>query len=434
MTSSTDPARRLIENQSEFKTHETPANVEYTPRPLLPRIRIDVFAVTDGLIETVELAMSDRMARRAEASMFKGDITTAIAHYQERLPASLIVIEHVKSAGDIKKHLNALADLCSPSTRLLLIGSQNDVVLYRDLIRMGVGDYLVLPVSPLEILDAISNLLDDNAAQENLGHVLAFIGARGGVGASTLSHNVAHCLATDFAATTLLIDTDVGFGTAAMQFDTAPPRTLAEALREGELLNAEVLEGLVDWRDKRFGLLAAPPIPEGTTQPTATEMRQVIDQARRIAQYVVLDLPANWQPHVVEALTVADRIAIVATPDFPGLHNLRMLSLKLAKMRPNDPPPDFILNKLPQKKKTAVSPSDFERVLNRKLAAMVPDDPIALSASEMDGVILALHRPTSQVVPAIRELTAMMSGRPSKEQASKSPKNNILSRILRRRG
>lgn len=394
-------------------------------RSLLPRIKIDVFGLSADFLQTVELFRVDRAAHRAEISISKGDMQSAIERYQTNPAPPLIIIEKLESSDLVKNYLNTLADLCTPSTRLILIGDENDIVLYRELLALGVSDYLVQPVSALDLLDATNNTLNDDVRPEKIGRVFAFIGARGGVGASTLAHNIAHSLATDFGSTTLLIDANIAFGTAAMQFDTLPSRTLADALREGEALNTEVLDRLVHWREKHFGLLAAPPISGELGPPTAEGIRQVIDQARRLAQFVVLDLPASWQPWINTALMLADSISIVTTPDLPGLNNMRMLSQTLSKVRPNDPLPHLILNKVPQKGKPAVSAKEFEKFLDRKLATTIPSDPVSLSASEMAGIVLAAHNPASIALPPIKGLIEILTGR-----STNPPQKQGIHRLL----
>ncbi len=93
----------------------------------------------------------------------------------------------------ILAELDRLAESCDPGTKVVVIGHVNDVVLYRELLKRGVSEYLVAPIAPLQLMESISNLYN-NPDTEPVGHVYAFIGAKGGVGSSTVCHNAAWAL------------------------------------------------------------------------------------------------------------------------------------------------------------------------------------------------------------------------------------------------
>ena len=399
-------------------------------RASLPRIRVDAFVAADDLAAVIGRAADDWRAARAEFAIHAGGFEQAVAHYREHPPASLVLIEDTGSAEQLEWKIEALADYCPPSTRLVVIGTRNDIVLYRRLTRLGVSDYLVQPFRPLDLLESIASIFGE-AEQAELGTVLAFVGTRGGAGASTVAHNVAAYLTRSNEAATLLIDADP-FGTAGLQFDVASPHGFLDAVREGESLDRSTLDRLVHWRDKRLGLLVAPERPEPSAAADPDAMRRLIEQARRLAKFVVLDLPHGGSPATIEALASADRIAIVATPDLPSLRNARTLLDMIEKRRPNDAPPEIVLNRMPQRGKALVPEDDYVRVLNRQMAAVIPLDPSAASA-EMKGRVLIEDAPGSLAATALRSLAARMSGRTAKT-ASKLERKGLLGRLLRVRG
>ena len=382
----------------------------WEPHLMLPRIRIDVFVDSEPLLAAVECVAKDRRAVRSEFAVRRGGFAEAMERYREHAPADLVVIEDPGSAEQLEWRIEALAEFCPPTARLVVVGERNDIVLYRRLIKIGVSDYLVQPVTPLTLLDSIATIFMEDEDTKDLGLVVAFVGARGGVGSSTVAHNAAAIFSGHFDATTLLIDADIGFGTAALQFDVSSPQGLADALKEREDLDREVLERLTHWRDKRFGILTAPDRPDQIPAPEPGAMRHVIDQARRLAKYVVLDLPHGWAPWTAEALAAADRVVLVATPDLPSLRNARTLLGLIQKMRPNDEPARLVLNRMPVRGKPSVSKEDFARVLDRKIAVVLPCDDAAAPA-EMAGRVLADAAPGSGMVNGIGSLITEMVGR-----------------------
>ena len=400
------------------------------PGLMLPRIRIDAFVESEPLIAAVERVAEDRRAVRSDFSICHGGFVEAIDRYREHAPADLVVIEDSGSADQLEWRVEALAELCPPSTRLVIIGERNDIVLYRRLIKMGVSDYLVQPVKPLALLDSITWIFTEEENPKDIGLVIAFVGARGGVGSSTVAQNTAAVISRDFDATTLLIDADIGFGTAALQFDVSSPHGLADALKERDDLDREVLEKLTHWRNKRFGILTAPDRPDRMAAPEPGAMRHLVDQARRLAKYVILDLPHGWGPWTAEMIAAADRVVVVATPDLPSLRNTRTLLGLIQGMRPNDEPADVVLNRIPARGKPLVSREDFTRTLDRKIAGTLPCDDAAASA-EMAGRVLAENAPASEMVIGIELLAARMVGKELRT-TRKAARTSLLGRLFSR--
>ena len=116
-----------------------------------------------------------------------------------------------------------------PPTKVVIVGRVNDVELYRELMRRGVSEYLVAPLNPLHLIEVISGLyLDPEAAP--IGRVVTVVGCRGGVGSSTLAHNVGWCIAERFQINTAIVDLDLPFGTSGLDFNEEPGQGVAEAL------------------------------------------------------------------------------------------------------------------------------------------------------------------------------------------------------------
>ena len=138
-----------------------------------------------------------------------------------------------------------------------MIGHVNDVQLYRDLIRRGVSEYLIAPLEPLDILRTLSELYISPEAR-NLGRVIAVMGAKGGVGASTVAHNISWAIARNLDASTVVVDLDIAFGTAGLNFNQDPPQGIAEAVFAPERLDSNMLDRLLSRCSDNLALLAAP--------------------------------------------------------------------------------------------------------------------------------------------------------------------------------
>src|SRR6201999_1773130 len=131
--------------------------------------------------------------------------------------------------------IDRLAHVCAASTKVIVVGRVNDVELYRELMRRGASEYLVAPLSPMHLIEVISGLYLEPGAQP-IGRIITFLGVRGGVGSSSLSHNVGWCIAHELHINTTIVDFDLAFGTVGLDFNDEPGQGVAEALTAPERL------------------------------------------------------------------------------------------------------------------------------------------------------------------------------------------------------
>src|SRR6185295_14368121 len=129
-----------------------PAGIRARP---IPRVSIQAFCENGATAEIIQIAAEDRRLAKAHVSVHMGGVEAAVAHYQQNPTPNLIIIETSLPRDHI------LAENCDPGTKVLIIGHANDVMLYRELLKRGVSEYLVEPVAPLQLMEAISNLYNN---------------------------------------------------------------------------------------------------------------------------------------------------------------------------------------------------------------------------------------------------------------------------------
>ena len=149
-----------------------------------------------------------------------GGIAAAIDAYHKAPTPNVIMLE-TEGSNDMLEGLDELATVCDAGTRVVVIGSANDVTPYRELVRRGISDYVVGPVETLDVVRAICSLFSSSEAVA-LGRIVAVVGAKGG--ASTVAHNVAWAIARDLALDSVVIDLDLAFGTAGLDYNQDPSR------------------------------------------------------------------------------------------------------------------------------------------------------------------------------------------------------------------
>ena len=118
----------------------------------------------------------------------------AVAFYRNASTPNLIIIESLLDREDMLADLDRLAEFCDAGTKVIAIGHVNDVLLYRELLRRGVSEYVVAPVKVLQIIESISGIYTDPETGP-VGQLIAFVGAKGGSGSSTVCHNTAFAIA-----------------------------------------------------------------------------------------------------------------------------------------------------------------------------------------------------------------------------------------------
>ncbi|HUS38389.1 MAG TPA: hypothetical protein VMX74_03015, partial [Pirellulales bacterium] len=248
-------------------------------RPV-PRISIQAFCESERTAEAVQYASEDRRLSKAHVSVHMGGASAAVAHYQESPTPNLIAIESTLDREHMLAELDALAESCDAGTKVVVIGKVNDVVLYRELLRRGVSEYLVAPIDPVMFLEAVSNLYNDPEA-DPVGNVIAFIGSKGGIGSSTICHNVAWTMAEVLRSNVVIADLDLAFGTTGLDFNQDPVQGIAEALATPERLDDQLLDRLLTKCSEHLSIFAAPVVLDRDYDITADGCDMVIDIVRQ---------------------------------------------------------------------------------------------------------------------------------------------------------
>src|SRR5580693_5903903 len=170
-----------------------------------PRVSVQAFCETVETAAAVQAAGEDRRLAKAHLKIQMGGIAAAIEAYRVSPTPNVIVIESDGRGDDVLAGLDTLAEVCDAGTRVIVIGRLNDVVLYRELVRRGVNEYLIAPIGTIDVVRAVCGLFSAPDAKA-VGRVIAVIGAKGGVGASTVAHNVAFAVARELALDTVAVD------------------------------------------------------------------------------------------------------------------------------------------------------------------------------------------------------------------------------------
>jgi pilus assembly protein CpaE len=386
-------------------------------RPV-PRISIHAFCEYPDSGAALQQAGSDRRLSKAHLQVQLGGVNAAVEHYTGQITPNLLIVETKLHGKEALGELDRLAEVCDPATKVVVVGRANDVELYRELMRRGASEYLVAPLSPLQLIEVISGLYLDPGASP-IGRVVAMIGARGGAGSSTLSHNIGWCIAEELHINTTIVDLDLPFGTVGLDFNDEASQGVSDALSAPERLDDVLLDRLLLKRGDHLSLFTAPATLERDYDAVPESYEAVIDAVRQISPCVILDLPHGWSPWIKAALLAADDVVIVATPDLTSLRNAKNIIELVKSARPNDTPPRLVINQVGMPKRPEIPSKDFAETMGVDPSAIIAFEPALFGQAANNGQMVIELAPKAPVSEALRRLCRAITGR-SMQGASKN--------------
>lgn len=387
-----------------------PISAGSTVEVSIPRIAVHVFAERQDTLAAAERAGQDRRMSRATTQIRVGGVAAAIEAYQAEPTPPLIVVECLKDPQTLLWEIDQLAEVCDAGTKVVVIGATNDILLFRELMRRGVSEYLVAPLQPLQLIAAIGGLFAD-PAQPFVGRSIAFVGARGGAGASAVAHNTAYAMSERIGVNTVIVDYDLPFGTAGLDFNQDPLGGVADALSQPDRLDATLLDRMMVRCTDKLSLFAAPATLDGDwdIQPDAFE--EVTSRIRSTAPFVVLDLPHLWSGWMRKTLISADEVVIVATPDLASLRNAKNMIDLIKQGRPNDAPPRLVLNQVGVPGRPEIPTKDFGAALGVHPSLVIPFDAKVFGSAANNGQMIVEAGAKTKAAEAFQTLAQIVSQR-----------------------
>jgi pilus assembly protein CpaE len=376
-----------------------------TPVQPAPPISIHIFWDRAEMGAVFAALEADRRMARASGGAARGGLDAAIARYAAEASPDLLILDSDLGAAQLLAGLDRLAEVLDPRTRLMIVGAMNDIGLLRELALRGVSEYFVPPVTADAMVEAICALF----STVNTSRVIAVIGARGGVGASTLAQNVAWSIAERQQLGAALVDLDIAFGAAAFHMQLGATATLAGALEAPD--DEAALERSVTHASARFQVLAAPANVAPGTDISLEAVAALIGNARRLSPYVVLDLPHHWAGWVKHALALADEVLIVSAPDLAGLAATKNLLEQARSARPGATEPMLALSMVGVPKRPEIRLKDFADAAGVAPIASVAFDPQSFGEACGGGLMLCEAAPKAPAAAMMDAIATVLTGR-----------------------
>ena len=365
----------------------------------------------------------------------KGGLRNAVQSLSISASPNILMVD-LSESGDPLNDINALAEVCEPGTVVIATGQVNDVRLYRDLLGSGIHDYLLKPLSPGQVRDALINAQAIFAAPKNHDgaavkrHIsTAVVGTRGGVGASMLATSLAWMFSADNKMPTALLDLDIHFGTGALTLDLEPGRGLTDAIENPSRIDGLFIERAMIRANDNLAILSAEAPINSPLMTDGAAFVQLEEEFRQAFEMTVIDLPRNMLinfPHLladVNVVVLATEMTLASARD-----TIRVLSW--LKSNAAHAQVLVVANKV-QQGVGEISKADFEASIERKINYLIPYDPKAAANSAKLGQTFADANRSSKAGHVVRELGQAIIGATDVEEggAAEPAKKSLLGKL-----
>ncbi len=395
---------------------------------MIPRINVHAFCEDQGTANTMQSVVGDRRMSKAHMQVHMGGISAAIQTYGASKTPEVLLVESVKQRDALLSDLGHLAHVCDPSTKVMVIGHVNDIIMYRELIRQGISEYLVAPLHQLQVIDSIAGLFSDPDAKP-VGKVISFVGTKGGVGSSTLAHNIGWLFSREYSADTVITDLDLSFGTAGLNFNQDGSQGIWDALASPDRVDQAIIERMLSKCSDRLSLLSAASSVEREASINDQALENILDIVRSNVPCVIVDVPNVWSSWTKQVLTQSDEVIITATPELASLRNGKNLVDFVKQARPNDAPPKLVMNQVGVAKRPEIPVGDFAKAIGVEPTVIIPFDGPTFGTANSNGQMIGEVDQKSEAFHAISTLAQLLQGQEPPEKTSKSALGSLREKL-----
>jgi len=223
-----------------------------------------------------------------------GGVAGAITDLAKSHSPRLLIVD-ISNAEDPAGIVRELSEVCEPGTGVIVIGKNNDIILYRELRNLGIAEYFFKPLVGNLVTHACNAILTGTSEDRivRTGKLVLVLGVRGGSGTTTIVTRLAWHLAETRKRPVMLIDLDLRAGDASLQLDVKAQHALREALEHPERVDDLFLERGVTNVSNRFKLLASLEPLDSVIEYSEDAVLSLISNLLRTYRYVFVDLPAD---------------------------------------------------------------------------------------------------------------------------------------------
>lgn len=362
------------------------------------------------LTDDTSLAAAQAIAGQrgwSASSIRKGGLPTALRLLGVAPPPRLMIVD--VEGMPVEEVEQGIVELARLNSQVMVLGSINDVNYFRRIMRAGAKDYLVKPIDADMLSEVFVRLEQTSEGGKPVGRVVGFLGARGGVGATTLAVNAAWIMAEKLGRRTSLVDMDLYAGNIALALDIEPTRGLREAFDDPERVDEVFLQNAMAKFGKGLHVLATEEAFDDAVRMSDDKILMLADTMRANFDMSILDLPRHFVMREPTLFSRFDDIVVVAELTLQSLRDCNRL-IRLLASRNRQAKIHVIANRTPAK--PDVTPAEFEEGMEAKLQFNFPLDTRALAAASLKARPLVVAEPKHRIVSDLHRLCIELAGVP----------------------
>lgn len=397
---------------------------------LLPSATVDVFAVDEDTQKKLGALTEDWRFARVNLTVEMGGMDAAIEKYKEYSSPDLIIIGTDDISDGFTDRLGDLSEHCVEGTEAVIIGPKNDVTLYRDLVGMGVRDYLVRPVEAEVVVDVIAKTLFDKIGVSD-SRLVAVIGAKGGVGTTSVAQMLAWDISEEFSLKTMLMDAAGGWSTLGLTFGIESAGPLAEGLRYAKDGTDDDLKRMMSDVSDHLTVFACSGDELLSFTPEREGYEKAIDRIMKTYPVVVVDL--SHAPHSVAMRMIerAHEVLVVTTPGLTSLRSARTLLKEIKGYHGDDSEMvDLIVNMKGKFGNKEISEGDIETALDHEPSCFIPYLPHVFSEAESTGQPLAKVKDGQELPARLMDVAKHASAYKGDLQPKAEQQGSLLDKMM----
>ncbi len=339
----------------------------------------DLIAVVSdaGSEDVIRRVAQDLSITRAHVQPGNCDDAIRLLQHHERSPRQLIVdvSDSVLPVSDLMR----LADVCDPSVRVVAIGTHNDVGLFRNLLGIGVQDYIVKPLTVELMRRALT--ATESVVQVRTGKIVSFVGARGGVGTTTVAVSLARCLTGEKRRRVAYVDLNLHGGGANSRLGLSSNNGLIELLSMEQRPDDALFDRMFVTKGDRLHVLSAE-LAYGEDAPLRDDaIAMLVDMLKDRFHYVLFDVGNRAGKLFGDALAVSDLVYIVADRSVHAAYEAARLA-RFVRELPGERLLSMMLNNALEPVKGRVAQTDFEDAFGGVRLRELPHEPQTLAVAE----------------------------------------------------
>lgn len=259
-----------------------------------------------------------------------------------------------------------------PEAAIFAVSSDSQPDLIIQAMRSGCSEYLLKPLANDQLLQSIARIAGRKKESQANAQIIAFLGAKGGSGATMMATHIGAILARQHLRRTLLVDLHPVLGDAELYLGLLKYQySFRDLARNEDRLDADLLQSFVLHHRSGLDLLPAPSASQPSPRISREAIGATIDFLRTCYDVLLIDCPPGLGDETVEAIHRADQVCLISVPEVASVRNMARHLEYFARI--NYPPEkiNVVINRW--SKKNSITDEQIEEAIHARIVWKVPN-------------------------------------------------------------